>query len=136
MCMKKPKPKQFKFEIVYDPYNLKEDDTFDSMLKRYIDDENVQFVRNELVYYRAFQIIRTTFRGNRLIVALSNQIELKLGDIIIDDHDNTYEVKGFEMIRLVSGTFPDWYRIISFVLLRGNAENIGEYFAKQNIIKE
>ena len=134
--MKKPKSKQPKFEIIYNPYHLAEDDSFDSELQRYIDDENAKFVRNDLVFYRAFQIIRTTNRGLRLIAALNNHMELKMGDIVIDDHDNHYEVKGFEMIRMVSGTFPEWYRIISFVVLQGTAENIGEYFAKQNIIKE
>ena len=136
MCMKKPKPKQPKFEIIYNPYHLNDDDDFDSELKRYIDDENAMYVKNELVFYRAFQIIRTTIKGHRLIAALNNQIELKMGDMVVDDHDNRYEVRGFEMIRLVSGTFPNWYRIISFVVLQGATDNIGEYFAKQNIIKE
>ena len=134
--MKKPKPKQPKFEIIYNPYHLNDDDDFDIELKRYIDDENAMYVRTELVFYRAFQIIRTTIRRHRLIAVLNNQIDLKMGDMVVDDHDNHYEVRGFEMIRLVSKTFPDWYRIITFVVLRGATENIGEYFAKQNINKE
>ncbi len=134
--MKKHKDKQPKFEIIYAPYKYTDDDSFDVMLKRYINDDNAMFVKNELAYYRAFQIIRTMIKGHRLIVALSNQIDLHLGDKVIDDRKNEYEVKGFEMIRLVTGTFPEWYRIISFVMLQGTTENVGEYFAKQIIIKE
>lgn len=133
--MKKSKPKKPKFEIIYEPYRFADNDTFDNMLKRYIYDDNMTF-QKELVYYRAFQIIRTTIKGHRLIVALSNQIALELGDTVIDDHENEYVVKGFEMIRLVSGTFPEWYKTISFVVLQGTTENVGEYFAKQNINKE
>ena len=133
--MKKSKPKKPKFEIIYEPYRFADNDTFDDMLKRYINDDNMSF-QKELVYYRAFQIIRTTFKGHRLIVALRNQIALKIGDTVIDDHENEYVVKGFEMMRLVSGTFPEWYKIISFVVLQGTTENVGEYFAKQNINKE
>ena len=36
MCMKKPKPKQPKFEIIYNPYHLNDDDDFDIELKRYM----------------------------------------------------------------------------------------------------
>ena len=133
--MKKSKPQKPKFEIIYEPYRFADNDTFDDMLKRYINDDNMSF-QKELVYYRAFQIIRTTIKGHRLIVALRNQIALKIGDTVIDDHENEYVVKGFEMIRLVSGTFPEWYKIISFVVLQGTTENVGEYFAKQNINKE
>ena len=135
MCMKKHKLKQPKFEVIYEPYRFADNDTFGDMLKRYINDDAMS-IQKDLVYYRAFQIIRTTIKGHRLIVALSNQIALKLGDTVIDDRENEYVVKGFEMIRLVSGTFPEWYKIISFIVLQGTTENVGGYFAKQNIIKE
>jgi len=120
-----------KYEIIYEPYRLTATDTFDDMLKRFIDHDNSLLIQDDLIYYQAFQIIRTTINGHCLIVALSNQIELRLGDKVIDNHNNTFEVKGFEMVRLSSGSFPNWYNILSFVMLQGNTENVGEFFAKQ-----
>lgn len=129
--MKKAKPKQPQFEIIYDPYRVNKDDTFDDLLQRYIEDGKKSIIKNEAVFFHSFQIIKTTVKGHHLIVALDNQMKLAIGNKVIDDHNNVYEVIGFEMVRFVTGTFPDWYTIISFVVLQGNAEKIGTYFSKQ-----
>ena len=130
--MKKHK-KQPVFEIIYDPYRYVADDTFDVKLQRYIDDADAVYVQNGRSYYRAFTIIRTTVKGQRLIAALSNKISLTIDDSVIDDRGNGYVVKGIKLIRLLSDAFPEWYKIISFVILQGMTENVGEYFAKQDM---
>lgn len=56
-------------------------------------------------------------------------MNLHLEDTLIDEKGNLFSVKGFEMIRLNSDTFPEWYLKISFISITGEIENIGNYLA-------
>lgn len=120
--------KKSSFIILYDPYSQKINDTFDEKLKRYIEDNGKTITIENTTYNKAFEIIQ--LGNNKTIAALNNQMNLKINDTIIDNHGNEYIVDGFEMIRLLSETFPEWYKILSYVKIKGNFENIGEYFTK------
>lgn len=95
----------------------------------YLNDTNAIVDIDGLVYYRAVQIDLFT-RGNKtsLVVFLDYQINVRIGDYLIDDYDNQYQVTGFPTYRLTLDA--RWNKAIHGVILSGNIENIGQYFAK------
>ena len=109
--------KKSSFIILYDPYSQKINDTFDEKLKRYIEDNGKTITIENTTYNKAFEIIQ--LGNNKTIAALNNQMNLKINDTIINNHGNEYIVDGFEMIRLLSETFPEWYKILSYVKIKG-----------------
>lgn len=121
-----------KFEIFYNPYQLNNDDDTATMFNRYCNDTERVTEIDGIVFFKAFQIIKTNIKGHRLIVGLSTEINLRIGDKIYDDCNNEYEVKGIEMIRFAAN-IPYWYLKMTFTVLSGNPENVGKYFAKQKI---
>ena len=127
---KKRKDKKPGFRIIYDPYRVKENDSFDDMLPRYLDDADRVYKLNDLTFYKAFQIFDIFVGKRKTIVVLSTEIgNLRLGDVLLDNNSNEYRITEFEMFRMWS-SIPDWYMKISFLALSGPEDNIGEYFAK------
>lgn len=120
------------FEIIYNPYSIGDSDRFDDIYIRWQNDDNSVIIINGINYYRALQIVKFPYYKNGIIIALSRVMNLKIGDIIVDENGNEYEIKCFEMIRFVSD-IPDWYMKISFAVVTYNSEKIGEYFAKKII---
>ncbi|MGN0620176.1 MAG: hypothetical protein ACI4J7_14270 [Ruminiclostridium sp.] len=126
---KSKKDSSCSFEVIYNPYQADEKDTFSDIFFRYCNDKFGEIEIDGIMFYRALQIIKTNIRGrHHLTIALSTNMNLKIGMIIIDENSNEYEIKGFEMYRF-SADFPDWFLKISFVMVTGNNENIGTYFS-------
>lgn len=120
------------FEIIHNPYAIDGSDNFDDIFIRWQIDVNSVKVINGTNYFRALQIVRFPYYKNGIIIALSSTMNLRIGDIIVDENENDYEIKCFEMFRFVSD-IPDWYMKISFAVVTYNSEKIGEYFAKKII---
>ena len=49
---------------------------------------------------------------------------------LIDENGKIYNIKGFEMIRISTENFPDWYSKLCFVSLDGDPYSIGDYLAR------
>lgn len=137
MCMKKRKRQadDFHIETIYDPYRKSTDDTFDEIYQRYLEDADRSFEMDGLTYHKAAVIYKVTLHEVGIIVALPWKIEPEKDCFIIDENGNQYEYRGCEMMRF-SGKIPEWYFKMVFAILSFPEGDIGEYFAKQNIIKE
>lgn len=68
------------------------------------------------------------------VAVLDNDMQLRMNDILIDENGNTFTVKGFEMFRFVTNEFPDWYLKISFVMLEGDFNNMGDYLSHKDTV--
>ena len=137
MCMKKRKRQSddFHIETIYDPYRRSDDDTFNEIYQRYLEDNDRIIELNSLTYYKAAVIYKVTLHEVGIIVALPWKIEPENDCIIVDENGNQYEYRGCEMMRF-SGEIPEWYFKMVFAILSFPEGDIGEYFAKQNINKE
>ena len=137
MCMKKRKRQSddFHIETIYDPYRRSDDDTFNEIYQRYLEDNDRIIELNSLTYYKAAVIYKVTLHEVGIIVALPWNIEPENDCIIVDENGNQYEYRGCEMMRF-SGEIPEWYFKMVFAILSFPEGDIGEYFAKQNINKE
>ena len=138
MCMKKRKRQadDFHIETIYDPYSKSAHDTFDEIYQRYLEDESRMIEIDGLIYYRAAQISKLTLRNEySLDVVLPWEIAPEKDCIIIDENGNQYEYRGCETMSF-GGRIPEWYFKMVFAILSFPDDAIGEYFAKQNIIKE
>jgi len=135
--MKKSKRQadDFHIETIYDPYRKSADDTFDVIYQRYLEDVDRSFEIDGLTYYRAAVIHKVTLHEVGIIVALPWKIKPEKDCIFIDENGNQYEYRGCEMMRF-SREIPEWYFKMVFAILSFPNGDIGEYFAKQNIIKE
>ena len=114
------------FQSLYEPYA---GENAESLFRCYLNDKSAIIMIDDKTYYRALHIFLLNTGKTRLIAFLDNRLKLKIGDIIMDDNDNPFSVKGFAMIRFICD-IPDWYTKASFVELSGDYKNIGHYFTK------
>lgn len=136
MKKRKRQSDDFHIETIYDPYRRSDDDTFNEIYQRYLEDDSRMIEIDGLIYYRAAQISKLTIRNEySLEVVLPWKIEPEKNCIIIDENGNQYEYKSCEMMSF-RGEIPEWYFKMVFAILSFSEGDIGEYFAKQNIIKE
>lgn len=136
MNKRKRQSDDFHIETIYDPYRRSDDDTFNEIYQRYLEDDSRMIEIDGLIYYRAAQISKLTIRNEySLEVVLPWKIEPKKDCIIVDENGNQYEYKGCEMMSF-RGEIPEWYFKMVFAILSFPEGDIGDYFAKQNINKE
>lgn len=122
-------------ETIYDPYRRSDDDTFNEIYQRYLEDNDRIIELNSLTYYKAAVIYKVTLHEVGIIVALPWKIEPENDCIIVDEKGNQYEYRGCEMMSF-RGEIPEWYFKMVFAILSFPEGDIGEYFARQNINKE
>lgn len=135
MKKRKRQSDDFHIETIYDPYRRSDDDSFNEIYQRYLEDNDRIIELNSLTYYKAAVIYKVTLHEVGIIVALPWKIEPENDCIIVDENGNQYEYRGCEMMRF-SGEIPEWYFKMVFAILSFPEGDIGEYFAKQNINKE
>lgn len=117
------------FKMIYSPYSRNTDEDISVLFDEYSKDKNAVVSIENKTYYRAIQIFSLIIRKEKLIALLDINMKLSVGDIVIDDNDNEYVVKGFAMLSFRCD-IPDWYTKASFIELSGRYENIRHYFAK------
>lgn len=117
------------FKMIYSPYSRNTDEDISVLFDEYSKEKNAVVSIENKTYYRAIQIFSLIIRKEKLIALLDINMKLSVGDIVIDDNDNEYVVKGFAMLSFRCD-IPDWYTKTAFVELSGGHENIGHYFAK------
>lgn len=135
--MKKSKRQadDFRIETIYDPYRKSAHDTFDEIYQRYLDDDDKVFEMDGLTYYKAAEITKFTIHNEiSLEVVLPWDIRPENNGIIVDENGNQYKYMGCEMMSFRE-RIPEWYFKMVFAILSFSDGDIGEYFAKQNIIK-
>lgn len=117
------------FKMIYSPYSRNTDEDISVLFDEYSKDKNAVVSIENKTYYRAIQIFSLIIRKEKLIALLDINMKLSVGDIVIDDNDNEYVVKGFAMLSFRCD-IPDWYTKASFIELSDRYENIGHYFSK------
>ena len=127
--MKKSKTKKTSDLIIKSPYEQNEKKSIQELYEEYITDPEGIIEVDGLIYYRIIQLVQIQAGKIITVVALDTKMNLRMGDTLIDEKGNLFTVKGFEMIRLNSDTFPEWYLKINFVSITGDIENIGDYLA-------
>lgn len=127
---RKRKADKFAFRPIHQPYMENESDTLGMQYQRYLADLDRKLEMNGHIYYKIIEAFAFQVGNIKMLVVLDNEMMLRMGDTLIDENEKTYEVKGFEMIRFVDATFPDWYLKVSHVALDGDVENIGNYVAR------
>lgn len=127
--MKKSKVKKTSDLIIKSIYEQNEKKSIQELYEEYITDPEGIIEVDGLTYYRIIQLVQIQARKIISVVALDTKMNLRMGDTLIDEKGNLFTVKGFEMIRLNSDSFPEWYLKISFVSITGDIENIGDYLA-------
>ena len=66
-----------------------------------------------------------------LIVFIDSIEGLQLNDVLVDENNHEYTIKGFEMLRFTK--IPEWYPRTSPMLITGSTYNIGNYLTKKTI---
>lgn len=127
--MKKSKTKKTSDLIMKSPYEQDGKKSIQELYEEYITDPEGIIEVDGLSYYKIIQLIQIQAGKIVSVVALDTKMNLRLKDTLIDEKGNTFTVKGFEMIRLNSDTFPEWYLKISFISITGDIENMGDYLA-------
>ena len=88
---KKRKLQKSIFEIIADPYGGEDAECFDHIFTEWLNDADNTIKIGGTMYYKALQIIRTAIhRKEELLIGLSNEMCLKIGDTIIDELGNKY----------------------------------------------
>lgn len=127
--MKKSKTKKSSDLIIKSLYEQNEKKSIQELYEEYITDPEGIIEVDGFSYYRIIQLVQIQARKIISVVALDTKMNLRMGDTLIDEKGNLFTVKGFEMIRLNSDTFPEWYLKINFVSITGDIENMGDYLA-------
>ncbi|MBQ9913517.1 MAG: hypothetical protein IJO73_04745 [Clostridia bacterium] len=130
--MKKTKRKtEFTFRNIRSPYRIEgSDDSINDYYQRYLQDEEAIIEIDGLTYYKIIELCEFRIREARALVLLDYSMNLKTGDLLVDEKGNEFNVMSFEMIKFCSDTFPEWYLKINQVVIDGDPYSMGEYLAK------
>ncbi|MBQ6717671.1 MAG: hypothetical protein IJN22_02115 [Clostridia bacterium] len=118
------------FKKLKSPYMFEETESLSAIFQRYLEDTNSVFEVSGLTYYKIIECFEFKIKDKTTLVTLDSKMDLKLEDKLIDENGITYNIKAFEMFRLSTAIFPDWYLKICFVALDGDPYNIGDYLAR------
>lgn len=118
------------FKLLKCPYRKTYNENMSSIYERYKKDTYNIIQLGEQTFYKIIECYEFHTKSSNLLVALDNQMQLRIGDTLIDENDNIYDIKAFEMFRLSGNNFPEWYLKISFVAIKGDIKKIGDHLAK------
>lgn len=123
---------EFHIQTIYDPYRIDDNETFDVIYQRYLEDTEKTIDIDGVTYYKAMTISKINFCEKRLNVVLPLGFNIRSGDIIIDENGNQYEYQGCATMSF-GGKIPEWYFNTLSVILSYSDDNIGTYFAVNEI---
>lgn len=118
------------FKLLKCPYRKNDNENMSSIYERYKKDTHNIIQLDEQTFYKIIECYEFHTKSSNLLVVLDNQMQLRIGDTLIDENDNIYGVKAFEMFRFIGNDFPERYLKISFVAIDGDIEKIGDHLAK------
>ena len=117
--------------MLKNPYTTN-NETIAQIYQHYVNDPDSIMHKNGAAYYKVIQLFQLSLVGNKTIsiAVLDNKMQLRLNDELVDENENCFQIVGFEMFRLSTDEFPDWYLKISFVSIEGDINALGSYLAK------
>ena len=132
--MKHIKEKTSAFKVIKSPYEKNQKKEINELYDAYRNDMRNVVEIDGVKYYKIIHLAKLEIGKTLYIVTLDSQMDLRLKDVLIDENGRTYDVKGFEMVRIDPKVFPYWYMKVNFVSISGDMENIGDYlsFYKHN----
>ncbi len=120
------------FGNFFSPYMTDEKTDIDSWYEEYKNDPDKTITIDGCIYYKI--IYRCEFYHKEpysLIVFIDSIEGLQLNDILVDENNHEYTIKGFEMISFTK--IPEWYPRTVPMLITGTTYNIGNYLTKKTI---
>ena len=127
--MKHIKEKTSAFKVIKSPYEKNQKKEINELYDAYRNDMRNIVEIDGVKYYKIIHLAELNIGKTLYVVTLDSQMNLRLKDILIDENGSTYDVKGFEMVRIDPKVFPYWYMKVNFVSIAGDMENIGDYLA-------
>lgn len=118
------------FKLLKCPYRKVDNENMSVIYDCYKQDSNNIIKLGEHTFYKIIECYEFHTKSSNLLVVLDNQMQLRIGNTLVDENDNIYNVKAFEMFRFIGNDFPEWYLKISIVAIEGDIEKIGDYLAK------
>lgn len=136
MARKKQKPEKRGsiFGKFHSPYMSNESISLDDCYQAYKQDPDRIVEIDGQVYSKIISYCR--FYGYDDVsfhIVWKSPVEIRLHDVLIDEHSNEYKVRHFEMIRFASAEIPEWYLNAIPMVITGNCEEIGNYLAKKQV---
>lgn len=130
--MKKSKRKQeITFRNIRSPYKIEGlSDSTNDFYQRYLQDEETIIELDGLTYYKVIDLCEFRIKEATALVTLDFRMELRVGDVLVDEKGHKFNVISFEMIKFCSDVFPEWYLKINPVVVDGDPYSMGEYLAK------
>ncbi len=114
---------------IHNPYQCKENNSIGIIYSKYINDKNRLMIKDNRTFYKVLQSFLFQIKTTDILALVDKKMNLHINDILIDENNNTYKVKAFEMINFNCTDFPEWYTKITPVLLSGNPNTMGEFLA-------
>ena len=127
--MKHIKEKTSAFKVIKSPYEKNQKKEINEIFDAYRNDMRNIVEIDGGKYYKIIHLAELNIGKTLYIVTLDSQMDLRLKDVLIDENGRTYDVKGFEMVRIDPKVFPYWYMKVNFVSISGDMEKIGDYLA-------
>ena len=127
--MKHIKEKTSAFKVIKSPYEKNQKKEINELYDAYRNDMRNVVEIDGVKYYKIIHLAKLEIGKTLYVVTLDSQMDLRLKDVLIDENGRTYDVNGFEMVRIVPKVFPYWYMKVNFVSISGYMENIGDYLA-------
>lgn len=119
----------------YSPYESNENRNMDEWYSAYLSDPKRTYKQDGLTYSKI--IYRFDFYQNGeygKIVFIEAQELIKIGNILVDEHNREFVVSGFNMHIRFMDNIPAWYLKVIPIQILGKTSNIGDYLTlKQNI---
>ena len=110
-------------------YEQAESDTIADFYARYLSDPDRKIEIDGTVFYRIITLDLFCRAEKREYLAVTERLDhLKVGDILTDENGNRFTVTSFPFICRVHGD-DTWYWNTTHFMIRGEAEEIGEYLA-------
>ena len=136
--MKKSRRKDtYSFREIKAPYKINNTDGMKEYYERYMNDENRTFGKDGRTYYRIIECREWRVNRAPILVMVDAKSYFNLVDKLIDENGIVYKIHSLPMFRIICDNFPDWYKKLLFVALKGDPNTIGNYLARDEmVIKE
>jgi len=128
--MKKKKHSKLTIRTLRSPYQTKKNDTFKDRIQKYIDDPEHIVSIDHRIFYKIMELteLRIEGRSFSMLAHVDRKLNLRIGDILIDENLQTFTFAGYAMMNYVHDQYPECLQV-NDLLLEGDPLTIGEYLA-------
>lgn len=119
------------FGNFYSPYMTEDKIDIDSWYEDYKKDPNKTLIIDSYIYNKIIYRCEFYHKEPYSLIVLIDSVEgLQINDVLIDENNHEYVIKGFEMYSFIKT--PEWYPRTLPMLITGSTYNIGSYLRKKN----